>query len=107
MYDPELIAFRTRVLQKPRHPLRVVITGSGNIVTEKEYVFNLPEFEVQVFTTARGQAALSAQLFDNENVRIVSMGERIDFRTIPETLQNDMRQSACWLLAEPASRPNS
>src|ERR1700730_18928409 len=52
MYDPELIAFRTRVLQKPRHPLQVVITGSGNIATEREYIVNLPEFTVLVFTTA-------------------------------------------------------
>ena len=89
MYDPELIAFRTRVLQKPRHPLHVVITGSGNIAVEKEYIFNLPEFKVLVFTTARGQAVLSAHRFDKENVRIVSMGERIDFRTIPEILQNE------------------
>jgi len=89
MYDPELIAFRTRVLQKPRHPLQVVITGSGNIAVEKEYIFNLPEFKVLVFTTARGQAVLSAHRFDKENVRIVSMGERIDFRTIPEILQNE------------------
>ena len=88
MYDPELIAFRTRVLQKPRHPLQVVITGSGNIAAEKEYIFNLPEFKVLVFTTARGQEALSAHRFDKENVRIVSMGERIDFRTIPEILQS-------------------
>jgi riboflavin biosynthesis pyrimidine reductase len=89
MYDPELIAFRTRVLQKPRHPLQVVITGSGNITAEKEYIFNLPEFKVLVFTTARGQEALSAHRFDKENVRIVTMGERIDFRTIPEILQNE------------------
>lgn len=89
MYDPELIAFRTRVLQKPRHPLHVVITGSGNIAVEKEYIFNLPEFKVLVFTTAWGQAVLSAHRFDKENVRIVSMGERIDFRTIPEILQNE------------------
>ena len=89
MYDPELIAFRTRVLQKPRHPLQVVITGSGNIAVEKEYIFSLPEFKVLVFTTARGQAVLSAHRFDKENVRIVSMGERIDFRTIPEILQNE------------------
>ena len=89
IYDPELIAFRTRVLQKSRHPLHVVITGSGNIAVEKEYIFNLPEFKVLVFTTARGQAVLSAHRFDKENVRIVSMGERIDFRTIPEILQNE------------------
>jgi riboflavin biosynthesis pyrimidine reductase len=89
MYDPELIAFRTRVLQKPRHPLHVVITGSGNIAVEKEYIFNLPEFKVLVFTTAWGQAVLSAHRFDKEHVTIVSMGERIDFRTIPEILQNE------------------
>lgn len=89
MYDPELIAFRTQVLHKPRHPLQVVITGSGNIATEREYIFNLPEFKVLVFTTARGQATLSAHRFDKENVRIVSMGERIDFRTITEILRNE------------------
>ena len=89
MYDPELIAFRTRVLQKPRHPLQVVITGSGNIATEKEYIFNVPEFKVLVFTTTRGQAALTAHRFDNENVRIVSMGERVEFRTIPEILRSE------------------
>jgi len=89
LYDPELIAFRTQVLHKPRHPLQVVITGSGNIATEKEYIFSLPEFKVVVFTTARGQATLSAHRFDKENVRIVSMGERIDFRTIPEILRNE------------------
>jgi riboflavin biosynthesis pyrimidine reductase len=89
MYDPELVAFRTRVLHKPRHPLQVVITGSGNIATEREYIFNLPEFKVLVFTTAQGRAALSAHRFDNANVRIVSLGERIDFRRIPEILQNE------------------
>src|ERR1700730_5456615 len=89
MYDPELIAFRTRVLQKPRHPLQVVITGSGNIATEKEYIFNVPEFKVLVFTTTRGQAALTAHRFDNENVRIVSMGGRVEFRTIPEILRSE------------------
>jgi riboflavin biosynthesis pyrimidine reductase len=89
MYDPKLIAFRTQVLHKHRHPLQVVITGSGNIATEKEYIFSLPEFKVVVFTTARGQAELSTHRFDKENVRIVSMGERIDFRTIPEILQNE------------------
>src|ERR1700737_1154829 len=89
MYDPELIAFRTRVLQKPRHPLQVVITGSGNIATEKEYIFSVPEFKVLVFTTTRGQAALNAHRFDNENVRIVSMGERVEFRTIPEILRSE------------------
>jgi len=89
MYDPELIAFRTQVLHKPRHPLQVMITGSGNIATEKEYIFNLPEFRVVVFTTARGRAELSTHRFENENVTVVSMGERIDFRTIPEILQNE------------------
>lgn len=90
MYDPELIAFRTQVLQKPRHPLQVVITGSGNIAVEKEYIFSLAEFKVVVFTTARGQATLSAHRFDKENVRIVSMGERIDFRTISVILRNEL-----------------
>jgi len=89
MYDPELIAFRTQVLHKPRHPLQVVITGSGKIATEKEYIFNLPEFKIVVFTTARGQAELSTHRFNKENVRLVCMGERIDFRTIPEILRNE------------------
>jgi riboflavin biosynthesis pyrimidine reductase len=89
MYDPELIAFRTQVLHKPRHPLQVVITGSGKIATEKEYIFNLPEFKVVVFTTARGQTELSTHRFNKKNVRLVSMGERIDFRTIAEILRNE------------------
>jgi riboflavin biosynthesis pyrimidine reductase len=89
LYDPELIAFRTRVLHKPRHPLQVVVTGSGNIATEKEYIFSLSEFKVAVFTTARGRAALSAHRFDKENVKVVSMGEQIDFRTIAEILHNE------------------
>lgn len=89
LYDPELIAFRTRVLYKPRHPLQVVITGSGNIATEKEYIFNLPEFKVLVFTTAQGQAVLSTHRFDKKNVRIVSMGERMDFRAIPNILRTE------------------
>lgn len=89
MYDPQLIAFRTQVLHKPRHPLQMVITGSGNIATEKEYIFNLPEFKVVVFTSARGQAELSRHRFNKKNVRLVSMGERIDFRTIAEILRNE------------------
>jgi riboflavin biosynthesis pyrimidine reductase len=89
MYDPELIAFRTQVLHKPRHPLQVVITGSGKIATENEYIFNLPEFKVVVFTTARGQTELSTHRFNKKNVRLVSMGERIDFRTIAEILRNE------------------
>jgi len=52
-------------------------------------MFNLPEFKVLVFTTARGRAALSAHRFDKASVRIVSLGERIDFRKIPEILQNE------------------
>src|ERR1700722_18567665 len=59
LYDPELIAFRTQALRKPRHPLQVVITGSGNIATEQEYIFNLPEFKVAVFTTTKGAVELS------------------------------------------------
>jgi riboflavin biosynthesis pyrimidine reductase len=89
LYDPELVTFRTRVLGKPRHPLQVVITGSGDIDVEKEYIFNIPEFTVLVFTTARGQAALSAHGLDKEHVKIISMGECVDFRTIPEILRSE------------------
>ena len=89
LYDPELIAFRTQALRKPRHPLQVVITGSGNIATEQEYIFNLPEFKVAVFTTTKGATELSTHRFDNERVNVVSMGERIDFRAIPTILRKE------------------
>lgn len=87
IYDPELIEFRTQVLNNFRHPIQVMISGSGNIATDKEFIFNIPDFKVLVFTTESGKTALAARRFENENVRIVSMGEEIDFPTMARILR--------------------
>ncbi len=44
LYDPTMIAFRTKHLKKLRHPIQVVMSGSGDLAAEKEYSFNLPQF---------------------------------------------------------------
>lgn len=89
LYDPELVRLRMDVLQKPRHPLHVLITASGRIETKEEFIFNVPEFKVVVFTTDQGKANLEREKFGNEQVQVRSLGEHVDFKEMAKILRQE------------------
>ncbi len=74
LYDPELVAFRTDVLKKPRHPVQVVITGSGRLDAAREYVLKVPEFATVVLTSTPGAARLEPLLHGRPGKYVLPIG---------------------------------
>lgn len=76
LYDPELVHFRTRMLRKPRHPVQVLITGSGRVDPEREFILAVPEFETVVLTSAPGAELLAPALSGRQGKHVVTIGTK-------------------------------
>lgn len=92
LYDPELTTFRTDVLKKPRHPVQVVITGSGRLDAEREYLLAVPEFTTVVLTSVSGATRLGPALRGRPRMHLLPIGaeERtLDFARGFQALRKD------------------
>lgn len=74
LYDPELVRFRTSVLEKPRHPVQVIFSGSGRLDADGEYVLAVPEFTTVVVTSAPGAQRIGPALLGRENKHVMTAG---------------------------------
>jgi len=71
----DMIDYRVNVLKKPKYPMNVVLTGSGDIDL-KHPIFHDPELHTLILTSKVGFAALSknSAVLDTTNTKIEVIG---------------------------------
>ena len=74
-YDPELVAYRQKTLKKSRHPLGVIVTGSGLIRNGLDHPVFQSEGRTVVFTSEEGAPNLESLAEENPNVSVETIGE--------------------------------
>jgi riboflavin biosynthesis pyrimidine reductase len=92
VFDPELVRSRLAELGRPRHPLQVVISGSGAIDPARDYVLAVPEVPAVVVTSAQGKARLGPGCAGRPGKHILAVGpsaRALDLRQALERLRSD------------------
>ncbi|MBI2105856.1 dihydrofolate reductase family protein [Candidatus Woesearchaeota archaeon] len=74
-YDPELVKYRTNELQKGRHPLGVIITGSGNIDNGIDHLAFRYEGKSVIFTSKDGLKNLESVVKGNSSMSVEVIGK--------------------------------
>lgn len=73
-YDPELIEYRTREIGKARHPLGVIITGSGSIDNGIDHLAFKYEGKSVIFTSKSGLKNLENLIKGNPSISVEVIG---------------------------------
>ncbi len=74
-YDPELIGYRTKELKKERHPIGVIVTGSGKIENELDHLAFKYEGKSVIFTSKEGLKNLENLVRGNSSISVEVIGE--------------------------------
>jgi riboflavin biosynthesis pyrimidine reductase len=92
LYDPDLVAARMAWLGKPRHPWQVIITGSGEVDPDREFLLAVPEVPAVVITSTAGKERLAPALRDRPGKHVLAVGpskRRLNFREALRILRTD------------------
>jgi riboflavin biosynthesis pyrimidine reductase len=92
LFDPELVRSREAELGKPRHPLQVVVSGSGAIDPDRDYLLAAPEVPTVVLTSEAGKARLGPAVAGRPGKHVVAVGpspRALDLRRAMELLRAD------------------
>jgi 5-amino-6-(5-phosphoribosylamino)uracil reductase len=92
LYDPELVRSRVAELGKPRHPLQVVVTGSGEIDPDRDYLLAVPEVPAVVLTSEPGKARLGPACAGRPGKHVLAVGpspQALDLRRALQLLRAD------------------
>ncbi|MBI4155259.1 dihydrofolate reductase family protein [Candidatus Woesearchaeota archaeon] len=73
-YDHDLIKYREEILKKSRHPIGVIVTGSGEIENGLDHLAFTQEGKSIIFTSDIGLSKLEAEIKKYKNVAIESIG---------------------------------
>jgi riboflavin biosynthesis pyrimidine reductase len=77
VWHPELVALRAS-RNRPRHPVQVVITGTGHLPIESALLYNEPSLRVLVLASSGAAAALQSRLRGRPWVEVIDSGGPLD-----------------------------
>jgi riboflavin biosynthesis pyrimidine reductase len=92
IFDPDLVHSRLTELGKPRHPLQVVVSGSGALDPERDYPLAVTEVPAVVVTSEAGKARLGPACAGRPGMHILAVGPSpgaLDLRRALECLRAD------------------
>src|SRR5207248_7950538 len=82
-YDPELVKARSKEPARPRHPLQVVVSGSGELDPDRDFLLAVPDVPAAVITSGPGKSRLARRLGGRANKHLIAAGRsarRLDLR---------------------------
>lgn len=79
VWHPELVALR-RACGKPRHPVQIIATASGELAIEDGLLFNTADVRVVILTADRAAAALAGRIRSRPWISVISSGNEPDLR---------------------------
>jgi riboflavin biosynthesis pyrimidine reductase len=85
VWHPEFVAAR-RSFGKPRHPVQIVVTSSGELPIEEALLFNAAEVRVLILTAKGAAESLAERVRSRPWVTVISSGARPDLRVYAERL---------------------
>jgi 5-amino-6-(5-phosphoribosylamino)uracil reductase len=88
VWHPALVSLR-QALGKPRHPVQVVLTASGEIPIEQGLLFNVPEIPVIVLSSNRAARRLVERSRSRPWITVISTGAPPDVRRGAERLRTE------------------
>ncbi len=89
VWQSALVRLR-RALGKPRHPMQIVMTSSGELPIEKGLFFNVPEIPVVILSSGRPAARLAERGRSRPWITVISTGEPADLRRGAERLRTEL-----------------
>lgn len=88
LFDPQLVEHRTKDWGKPRHPIQVVFTRSGQL-NRDELIFQAPDMSSVVLTTVDGAKVATLTLNGLPNVCLLPTGDTMDLNLGLQALRSD------------------
>jgi 5-amino-6-(5-phosphoribosylamino)uracil reductase len=85
VWHPELVALR-RAFEKPRHPVQIVVTSSGELAIEDGLLFNIADVRVVILTANRAATSLAERTRSRPWITVISSGNKPDLRSYAERL---------------------
>jgi 5-amino-6-(5-phosphoribosylamino)uracil reductase len=85
VWHPEVVALR-RALGKPRHPVQIVVTASGDLAIEDGLLFNIPDVRVVILTVNRAATALAERTRSRPWITVISSGNTPDVQVYADRL---------------------
>lgn len=74
-YDPDLIDYRIKELKKERHPLGIIVTGSGRIDNGLDHIVFEYEGKSVIFTSNEGLKNLEDLVGNNSKISVEVIGQ--------------------------------
>jgi 5-amino-6-(5-phosphoribosylamino)uracil reductase len=105
VFDRELVRARVAELGKPRHPLQVVVSGSGEMDPERDYLLTVPEVPTVVLTSEVGRTRLEPVCAGRPGKHVIGIGtapRALDLRKGLEILRADFGVERLQLIGGPA-----
>ena len=85
VWHPELVELR-RALGKPRHPVQIVVTSSGELAIEDGLLFNTADVRVMILTTNQAATTLAKRTGSRPWITVISSGVKPDLHLYAERL---------------------
>jgi riboflavin biosynthesis pyrimidine reductase len=82
-YDPDLVRARSEEPARHRHPLQVVVSGSGELDPDRDFFLAVPDVPAAVITSRPAKARLARRLAGRANKHLIAAGRdprRLDLR---------------------------
>jgi riboflavin biosynthesis pyrimidine reductase len=89
VWHPALVSLR-RALGKPRHPIQIVMTTTGELPLDDGLFFNVPEIPVVILSAGRSAARLAERSRPRPWITVISTGEPSDVRRGAERLRTEL-----------------
>jgi 5-amino-6-(5-phosphoribosylamino)uracil reductase len=85
VWHPELVELR-RAFGKPRHPVQIVVTSSGDLPIEDGLLFNVADVRVVILTANRAATTLGQRVRPRPWISVISSGHAPDLHVYAERL---------------------
>jgi riboflavin biosynthesis pyrimidine reductase len=85
VWHPTLVEVR-HGFRKPRHPVQIIVTSSGDLAIEHGLIFNVASLVVVILTTDRAAATLAEHVRPRPWISVISSGDKPDLQVYAERL---------------------
>ena len=89
VWHSALVGLRRR-LGKPRHPIQIVMTRTGDLPIDEGLLFNVPEIPVAILSSGLSAARLAERGRSRPWITVISTGEPPDIRRGAERLRTEL-----------------
>lgn len=89
IWHPSLVALR-RAMGKPRHPVQIVVSASGELPVDTGLLFAVPDIPVLIVSGGRAAERLSGRIANRPWITVIDAGETIDLRRAARRMRQEL-----------------